>query len=535
MQLTFEEVIGRTNREARWPSPPAPNRLFPECWPAIKPKFKLEQGERIFGIGSCFARHIERRLSELGFEVPTVTFFKKDRPELGFEGVEAVNRFTPTSMYQELAWTKAILERDGHVAESDIEPFLFSLPNGMVLDLQRIALKQAGFTRAEALQKRRAFFELFREAFTCPVVILTPGLIEGWYDTLTGQYVEYNAVFRQAPSRFVFRRLDYPECLDCIERTLDLLGPDKRILLTVSPIPLGRTMTSDDVIVANTYSKSVLRAVVGKACEGRDNVDYFPSYESIMLTRQEGVWQDDLLHVDAAFVARIMQRVVESYVDDVEAPATEDEPWLQFEQLMNQRRFEAARDMLPSLLPADILTLGPKLQHLVAVLFYQTGDLDLALPIARGLLAFYSENRVFPTTMYYYYCIFRMSGEPELAERALARLSQSLLGSPAYARGMLQKGIAPNDGLFMEEIVARILADHGSDPEIVNATAGSCVRHVNEYIRRGDLEQAETWLERFEKLLPASIDFARLRIALAARRLRGPRAGPPARIATGQA
>ncbi len=36
--------------------------------PSFKPSFMLEPGQRIFTIGSCFARGIERTLAERGFD-----------------------------------------------------------------------------------------------------------------------------------------------------------------------------------------------------------------------------------------------------------------------------------------------------------------------------------------------------------------------------------------------------------------------------------------------------------------------------------
>ncbi len=44
---------------------------------------------------------------------------------------------------------------------------------------------------------------------------------------------------------------------------LDQVCPrDYRLILTISPVPLSATFTPSDVAVANSYSKSVLRAAV---------------------------------------------------------------------------------------------------------------------------------------------------------------------------------------------------------------------------------------------------------------------------------
>ncbi|MBC7738901.1 MAG: GSCFA domain-containing protein, partial [Candidatus Saccharibacteria bacterium] len=59
------------------------------------------------------------------------------------------------------------------------------------------------------------------------------------------------------------------------------VNPALRVLLTVSPVPLTATATRDHVLVATTYSKSVLRAVAGDVAASHAQVDYFPSYEII--------------------------------------------------------------------------------------------------------------------------------------------------------------------------------------------------------------------------------------------------------------
>ncbi len=63
-----------------------------------------------------------------------------------------------------------------------------------------------------------------------------------------------------------------------------LLNASIRLLnfyLTVSPVPLTATASKEHVLVATTYSKSILRSAAGELSLSRDDVDYFPSYELI--------------------------------------------------------------------------------------------------------------------------------------------------------------------------------------------------------------------------------------------------------------
>lgn len=307
--------IPRTRPE-RWPKRGAGNRLEPECWPVLKPSFQIEAGASIFAIGSCFARNIERHLFEMGFYIPTINFLN-DNPDLHPAlNPDALNKFTPPSIYQELAWTRQILDRDDCVRMEDIESFLYTLDDGNVLDLQRRPANQRGTTPEEALRLHSICYKLFRHAFTCDVAIITLGYVECWLDTEKQAYVQYRPGLYDASTRFVVEVMDYPNSLSYVQKSIDLINRDsrKKILITTSPVPLQRTFSGDDVIIANTYSKSVLRAVAGAIATTNEGVDYFPSYESVMLSKRIEVWKDDLVHVEPSFIGRIMRRVTESYV-----------------------------------------------------------------------------------------------------------------------------------------------------------------------------------------------------------------------------
>jgi hypothetical protein len=67
-------------------------------------------------------------------------------------------------------------------------------------------------------------------------------------------------------------------------------------------------------MIANCHAKSVLRAVCGIVYEEFPNVDYFPSYESVTLSKTPHVWKDDLRHVQEDFVAKIVEHMVKHYV-----------------------------------------------------------------------------------------------------------------------------------------------------------------------------------------------------------------------------
>ena len=79
-------------------------------------------------------------------------------------------------------------------------------------------------------------------------------------------------------------------------------------------VPLERTFTPSDVAVANSYSKSVLRAAVEPFVAGRDHIEYFPSYESVLLTDRSIAFVDDQVHIDVALVRFNVDRMINRYV-----------------------------------------------------------------------------------------------------------------------------------------------------------------------------------------------------------------------------
>ncbi len=120
------------------------------------------------------------------------------------------------------------------------------------------------------------------------VVIFTLGLVETWIDKENGRAWQ-NFVGKVMPpksyeDRACFKVLKYEDCLKYVKQCIDLVsnfGQKKQIVLTVSPVPLEFTFRDVDVIVANRYSKSVLRTVADTITEEYDRVHYFPSFEIV--------------------------------------------------------------------------------------------------------------------------------------------------------------------------------------------------------------------------------------------------------------
>ena len=87
------------------------------------------------------------------------------------------------------------------------------------------------------------------------------------------------------PARHEFVNLDIHDVMADMEAFLEglrAINPKVKAILTVSPVPLIATYEDRNVLVATTYSKSVLRVAADMLYRRYDWVEYFPSYEIIV-------------------------------------------------------------------------------------------------------------------------------------------------------------------------------------------------------------------------------------------------------------
>ena len=292
-----------------------------EVWPDFEPSFHIRPGQVVFTMGSCFARNIETHLAMLGCRVPMMDF---DLPPSEWSGGVhgAMNRFHPPAFRQTLEWTAAIYDRDGVVAWPDCEALAFACADGGYFDLDMGAT--APVSRNRFLERRQHVYDVFSQVFSASCLMMTPGLIEAWRDKTTGLYMHNAPKQRDLLSqqdRWELVVLSYETCHRDLLAAIDVVrarNPDVPVLLTTSPVPLTSTFTGEDVRIANTHSKAVLRAVCGSLPLERGLVDYFPSFESVTLSFPRGVWKDDRLHVTHAFIAKIVTRMLDRYLDGVD-------------------------------------------------------------------------------------------------------------------------------------------------------------------------------------------------------------------------
>lgn len=253
-----------------------------------KPKFKIEKSAKVVTLGSCFAQHIARNMRAKGYTVVDT------EPPPGLKNIEA-NRFgyelfsarvgniyvmrQLLQLYQEAnnlwAPSQKVWEKNGRYYDSmrpSVEPDGLESPESVIKHRGKhlLALKQM-FTKADVIIFTLGLTECWRHRTTGEVYPTAPGTISGSY----------------SDKEYEFKNFTATEIYDDFVKFMNYLrasNKDLKFLLTVSPVPLTATATDNHVLVASTYSKSVLRTVAGQLSQEFDCVDYFPSYDIITST-----------------------------------------------------------------------------------------------------------------------------------------------------------------------------------------------------------------------------------------------------------
>ena len=314
----------RHNPNAKYPRPDnGSERLFPFPKPLCRSSFEISTNSKIFTMGSCFAREVDNALTKTGFTVIS-RGLELATKTLGLTSSDEslYNKYTIHSILNEIRWA---LDPDhpypGAAALLEVE-------NGNWMDPQ---LGGNAFTAPleEVLRFRKSYYSAMRHIAEADVLVITLGLVEAWFDTASGLYLNVappRKLAKQQPGRFQLHVLDYSDIVAALEEIHSLVTAHGktgvRFLFTVSPVPLNLTFRSQDVLVANSFSKSVQRAALERFVLSNPDVDYFPSYEFVALGDPNFNWVSDYRHVNPAVVNRIMSNVMQEYTTNALQPGT---------------------------------------------------------------------------------------------------------------------------------------------------------------------------------------------------------------------
>jgi GSCFA family protein len=284
--------------------------------PEIEPKFRFRPEDKFYAIGSCFARGIEHALAQRQISVESAApeFVKLQPVNKEVTGLGFTNKYNTFSILNEIRWAldpKAVFPVESIV---QVTESTWSDPH-TTPTLELVGLEKT-------LERRVLMQAVTKRVANCRVVIITLGLVEVWRDLEVGVYTNsapVRLVQKNQPERYEFHVTSFAQNWANLEAIYALLSryghPDLQIVITVSPVPLMATLSPMDVVVANTYGKSLLRAVAQEWAAAHANVDYFPSYEIVQNSERAAVWECDLRHVRSHGVQHITDLFLKKYLD----------------------------------------------------------------------------------------------------------------------------------------------------------------------------------------------------------------------------
>ena len=248
--------------------------------------FVIGPDDAIISLGSCFAQHIAGCLKNLGLnyiqKFESVSQFDREKQ---IYSANYGNIYTAKQLRQLLE--SAIKYKNG---EDFSKLFLPDTKGDFIVDMLRpYAVGCSEFaTEKEGLAARKEHLKNIDEILSeTDLITITLGLTECWVHKPTRLALPLAPGVMGGiydPKLYEFVNYTYNEVYEDLYHSLNILRQFKksmRFLFTISPVSLAATYEKEDVFIATTYSKSVLRAVVGEIVKLEPEAFYFPSYEVI--------------------------------------------------------------------------------------------------------------------------------------------------------------------------------------------------------------------------------------------------------------
>lgn len=299
-------------------SAPAPGLIDP----VVKAKI-ITPEQKVATMGSCFAQHLAKHISKSGLNY----YISEPAPEnLDPQIALQRNYGVFSARFGNVYTVKQALQLFDRAFGTFVPEDSVWKRGGIFVDAFRPTIEPDGFRDIEALENDRVnHFNCIRDMFVkSDWLVFTLGLTEGWRSRIDG------AVYPIAPgvAGGVFDSLKYDfvnftineviEDLTVLITKIRALDCNKKILLTVSPVPLIATYEARHVLVSTTYSKSVLRVAADEIERKFQDVIYFPSYEIITSPATGGrYYLDDLRQVTELGVNHVMRVFGKHFFDKV--------------------------------------------------------------------------------------------------------------------------------------------------------------------------------------------------------------------------
>jgi hypothetical protein len=245
----------------------------------------LTARDRVMSAGSCFAANIVPHLEKAGLTYLRTRQQVSSLPELSADNFSYAkftadygNIYTTRQLLQLLRRSRGEFspqEDRWRTGNGIVDPFRPGLKYPAASDVefdmlvaQHLRHTLEGFAKASVFIFTLGLTEAWQSKIDGSVYPACPGTVAGKFDAELHEFVNFSV------SEIV-------EDLCAFATEVRLVNPGLRLIFTVSPVPLVATATSDHILNATIYSKSVLRAAVGEAVRHIERSSYFPAYEII--------------------------------------------------------------------------------------------------------------------------------------------------------------------------------------------------------------------------------------------------------------
>ena len=284
-----------------------------------KGKFTITREDIVSMAGSCFAQRISSLLKISGFncgnfEAPHALMAEQESRDFGYGLFSARygNIYTIRQLRQLIEEAFGLIEPRFKMARSK---------DNQLIDLLRPGVHAGWVAEIEAQADRLYHLQCVKALFSqSNIFIFTLGLTEAWVDSDDGTAygihpgVSLGRNYERDIAKVNFDYLDCYNDLVFIVNFLREINVNLKFIFTVSPVALAATHENKHVLVATTYSKSVLRAVVGRLTDQCLFADYFMAYEIFSSAQSFGQYlSGDLRDISMRGVDVAMQTFKQMY------------------------------------------------------------------------------------------------------------------------------------------------------------------------------------------------------------------------------
>jgi hypothetical protein len=305
---------------AFWSRSVSRNFLAQDLLGAEKVDSLFDLNDKVVSAGSCFASNLIPWIEKEGLEYLRTeklpTQFETLPENLGYRNFSAAygNIYTARhlrQLYEQALGLRKPIEDRWCIDNLVIDPF-------------RPGLAYPAESNAEFDLLKSAHLSAVLKAFhSATVFVFTLGLTEAWVSKLDG------SVFPACPGtisgnfdekKHEFKNFTVAEITEDLTSFISLLRKSNekvRFIVTVSPVPLVATATDAHVLVASTYSKSVLRVAAQQVAESIPGVRYFPAFEIVTGPQAPfEYFETDRRNVSEIAVAEVMKSLLFGLTSD---------------------------------------------------------------------------------------------------------------------------------------------------------------------------------------------------------------------------